>query len=62
MVIGCMKNFYASVENIAVRYFNFHSEAAKHMLLSPRREAEYLLASLELKIENVKPTKFFLCA
>ena len=62
IAIGCMKNLYASVENIDVQDFNFHSEAGKLMLLSPRSEAESLLASLKLQIHNLEPTKFFRCA
>ena len=62
LVIGCLKNLYASVENIDLKYFHFHSEAGKVMLLNPRSEAESLLTSLELKIDNFKPTKFFRCA
>ncbi|PRQ34335.1 hypothetical protein RchiOBHm_Chr5g0067661 [Rosa chinensis] len=57
--IGCMKNLYASVENIDVQ--QFHNEVCRDKLLSPHNAAESHCKDLKLKIDIGESTQYFLC-
>ncbi|KAM0999324.1 hypothetical protein ACFX13_006203 [Malus domestica] len=57
--IGCMKNLYASVENMDVKHF--WSKACRDMLLCPPNGAEVHCKNLKLKIDRGQPTQYFIC-
>ncbi|XP_048420664.1 uncharacterized protein LOC125468015 [Pyrus x bretschneideri] len=57
--IGCMKNLYASVENMDVKHF--WSKACRDMLLCPPNGAEVHCKNLKLKIDSGQPTQYFIC-
>ncbi|CAN6556562.1 unnamed protein product [Malus baccata var. baccata] len=57
--IGCMKNLYASVENMDVKHFR--SKACRDMLLCPPNGTEVHCKNLKLKIDCGEPTRYFLC-
>ncbi|KAM1226777.1 hypothetical protein ACFX13_006202 [Malus domestica] len=58
--IGCMKNLYASVENMDVKHFR--SEACRDMLLCPPNGAEVHCKNLEVKIDRGEPTRYYTCS
>ncbi|CAN6556564.1 unnamed protein product [Malus baccata var. baccata] len=57
--IGCMKNLYASVENMDVKHF--WSKACRDILLCPPNGAEVHCKNLKLKIDRGQPTQYFIC-
>ncbi|XP_048420672.1 uncharacterized protein LOC103929821 [Pyrus x bretschneideri] len=57
--IGCMKNLYASVENMDVKHFR--SKACRDMLLCPLNGAEVHCKNLKLKIDRGEPTRYYIC-
>ncbi|KAM1226789.1 hypothetical protein ACFX13_006210 [Malus domestica] len=57
--IGCMKNLYASVENMDVKHFR--SKACRDMLLCPPNGAEVHCKNLKLKIDRGEPTRYYTC-
>ncbi|XP_068339553.1 uncharacterized protein [Pyrus communis] len=58
--IGCMKNLYASVENMDVKHFR--SKACRDMLLCPPNGAEVHCKNLKLKIDRSVPTRYYTCS
>ncbi|XP_050138557.1 uncharacterized protein LOC126614906 isoform X3 [Malus sylvestris] len=57
--IGCMRNLYQSIEKIDVH--DFRSNACRDMLLLPCNAADCQCKNLKLKIDNGRPTRYFLC-
>ncbi|XP_048420671.1 uncharacterized protein LOC103929823 isoform X2 [Pyrus x bretschneideri] len=58
--IGCMKNLYASVENMDVKHFR--SKACRDMLLCPPNGSEVHCKNLKLKIDRSVPTRYYTCS
>ncbi|CAN6696081.1 unnamed protein product [Malus baccata var. baccata] len=57
--IGCMRNLYQSIEKFDVH--DFRSNACRDMLLLPCNAADCQCKNLKLKIDNGRPTRYFLC-
>ncbi|CAN6556572.1 unnamed protein product [Malus baccata var. baccata] len=57
--IGCMKNLYASVENMDVKHFR--SNACRDMLLCPPNGTQVHCKNLKLKIDRGETTRYFIC-
>ncbi|TQD93983.1 hypothetical protein C1H46_020408 [Malus baccata] len=58
--IGCMRNLYQSIEKFNVH--KFRSKACRDMLLLPCNAADCQCKNLKLKIDNDRPTQYFLCS
>ncbi|XP_021820948.1 uncharacterized protein LOC110762603 [Prunus avium] len=59
VVIGCMNNLYASVENIDEQ--KFWIPICKDMLLHPRNAADPQCNLLKLKLDDAEPRHYFTC-
>ncbi|VVA32045.1 PREDICTED: DUF674 family [Prunus dulcis] len=59
VVIGCMNNLYASVENIDEQ--KFWIDICKDMLLHPCNAADHHCNLLKLKLDDAEPRRYFMC-
>ncbi|CAL2263791.1 unnamed protein product [Prunus armeniaca] len=59
VVIGCINNLYASVENIDEQ--KFWIPICKDMLLRPRNTADAQCNLLKLKLDDAEPGRYFMC-